>query len=86
MVVFSFQNFPSFYDRFPFLARPSFIITIVIKKVIVDGLLYSLRCRQSVGLSLCPHRRTYPNLVDLRIYQIKGLFTRNTKVVVQILS
>jgi hypothetical protein len=24
-----------------------------------DGLLYSLRC-----LSVCPHRRTYPNLVD----------------------
>jgi hypothetical protein len=38
------------YVEFPsFLARPSFI-TIVIKKGIRDGLLYSLRCRLSVGL------------------------------------
>jgi hypothetical protein len=31
-----------------------------------DGLLYSLRCL-SVCVSVCPHRRTYPNLVDLYI-------------------
>jgi hypothetical protein len=35
-----------------FLFRPSFIITIVIKKGIRDGLLYSLRCRLSVTLSV----------------------------------
>jgi hypothetical protein len=66
----------------PFLVRPSFIITIVIKRYKERTIVFA---SVSVCRSVCPHRRTYPNLVDLYI-KLKGLFTRNTKMVVQILS
>jgi hypothetical protein len=48
-----------------FLVRPSFIITIVIKRY--KGWTIVFASVLSVYLSLYPHRRTYPNLVDLYI-------------------
>jgi hypothetical protein len=48
---------------FSFLVCPSFIITIVIKRF--KGRTIVFASVSSVCLSLCPHRRTYPNLVDL---------------------